>query len=72
MTVLPQSMDALHRLNDAVDGFLRSEKEFNLTDPATHMLVGGRFRTLGTRIGGWLSNTEIGSSSARTFSRRTV
>ena len=51
MTVLPQSMDALHRLSDAVDGFLRSEKEFNLTDPATHMLVGGRFRTLGTQIG---------------------
>ncbi|MEV6238531.1 class I SAM-dependent methyltransferase [Lentzea sp. NPDC051838] len=51
MTVLPHSMDALHRLNDAVDGFLRSEKEFNLTDPATHMLVGGRFRTLGTQIG---------------------
>jgi SAM-dependent methyltransferase len=51
MTVLPQSMDVLHRLNDAVDGFLRSEKEFNLTDPATHMLVGGRFRTLGTQIG---------------------
>jgi SAM-dependent methyltransferase len=51
MTVLPQSMDALHRLSDAVDGFLRSEKEFDLTDPATHMLVGGRFRTLGTQIG---------------------
>ncbi|WP_346133050.1 class I SAM-dependent methyltransferase [Lentzea roselyniae] len=51
MTVLPQSMDALHRLSDAVDGLLRSEKEFDLTDPATHMLVGGRFRTLGTQIG---------------------
>ena len=51
MTVLPHSTDALYRLSDAVDGFLRSEKEFNLTDPATHMLVGGRFRTLGAQIG---------------------
>lgn len=51
MTVLPQSTDALYRLNDAVDGFLRSEKEFDLTDPAAHMLVGGRFRTLGAQIG---------------------
>jgi SAM-dependent methyltransferase len=51
MTVLPQSTDALHRLSDAVDGFLRGEKEFNLTDPATHVLVGGRFRTLSAQIG---------------------
>jgi SAM-dependent methyltransferase len=51
MTVLPHSTDALYRLSDAVDGFLRSEKEFNLGDPATHMLVGGRFRTLGAQIG---------------------
>ncbi|NKE61696.1 class I SAM-dependent methyltransferase [Lentzea sp. PSKA42] len=51
MTVLPQSTDALHRLNDAVEGFLRGEKEFNLTDPSAHMLVGGRFRTLGAQIG---------------------
>ncbi|MEU3644080.1 class I SAM-dependent methyltransferase [Lentzea sp. NPDC034063] len=51
MTVLPHTTDALHRLSDAVDGFLRSEREFNLTDPSTHMLVGGRLRTLGAQIG---------------------
>jgi hypothetical protein len=51
VSVLPQSTDALHRLSDAVDGFLRSEKEFNLTDPATHLLVGGRFRSLSAQIG---------------------
>lgn len=51
MTVLPHSTDALHRLSDAVDGFLRSEKEFNLSDPSANMLVGGRFRALGTQIG---------------------
>ncbi|MFI6096037.1 class I SAM-dependent methyltransferase [Lentzea sp. NPDC051213] len=51
MTVLPQSTDALHRLSDAVDGFLRSDREFDLRDPAAHMLVGGRFRTLGAQIG---------------------
>ncbi|MDX3661392.1 class I SAM-dependent methyltransferase [Streptomyces sp. ID05-26A] len=51
MTVLPHTTDALHRLSDAVDGFLRSEREFNLTDPSAHMLVGGRLRTLGAQIG---------------------
>ncbi|MFD5827922.1 class I SAM-dependent methyltransferase [Lentzea sp. NPDC060358] len=51
MTVLPHSTDALHRLSDAVDGFLRSEKEFNLADPSANALVGGRFRTLGNQIG---------------------
>jgi SAM-dependent methyltransferase len=51
MTVLPHSTDVLHRLNDAVDGFLRSEKEFDLADPSAHMLVGGRFRTLSAQIG---------------------
>jgi hypothetical protein len=51
VSVLPQSTDALHRLSDAVDGFLRGEKEFNLDDPATHMLVGGRFRSLSAQIG---------------------
>lgn len=51
MTVLPHSTDALHRLSDAVDGFLRSEKELNLADPSVNPLVGGRFRALGTQIG---------------------
>ena len=51
MTVLPHTTDALHRLSDAVDGFLRSEREFNLSDPSAHMLVGGRLRTLGAQIG---------------------
>ncbi|WP_434442949.1 class I SAM-dependent methyltransferase [Lentzea sp. E54] len=51
MTVLPHSTDALYRLSDAVDGFLRGEKEFTLADPSAQMLVGGRFRTLSTQIG---------------------
>ncbi|GGN08863.1 hypothetical protein GCM10011609_55730 [Lentzea pudingi] len=51
MTVLPHTTDVLHRLSDAVDGFLRSERDFDLTDPAAHMLVGGRLRTLGAQIG---------------------
>ncbi|SER16722.1 hypothetical protein SAMN05216188_108174 [Lentzea xinjiangensis] len=51
MTVLPHSTDVLHRLSDAVDGFLRGEKEFNLADPSAHRLVGGRFRALGEQIG---------------------
>ncbi|MGW6929405.1 class I SAM-dependent methyltransferase [Lentzea sp. NPDC054927] len=50
MTVLPHSTDALHRLSDAVDGFLRTEKELNLSDPASQKLLGGRFRTLGEQI----------------------
>ncbi|WP_329790657.1 class I SAM-dependent methyltransferase [Lentzea sp. DG1S-22] len=45
------STDVLHRLSDTVDGFLRSEKEFDLTDPAANGLVGGRFRALGDQIG---------------------
>lgn len=51
MTVLPQNRDALHRLSDAVDAFLRSRTELNLTDPAVFPHVAGRFRALGAQIG---------------------
>ncbi|MGI5507225.1 class I SAM-dependent methyltransferase [Lentzea sp. CA-135723] len=50
MTVLPHTTDALHRLSDAVDGFLRGERELNLSDPSAHMMVGGRLHALGVQI----------------------
>ncbi|SER57856.1 MULTISPECIES: class I SAM-dependent methyltransferase [Lentzea] len=52
MTVLPHTTDALHRISDAVDGFLRAERELNLADPSAHMQVGGRVHALGVQIHG--------------------